>query len=265
MHESAEDTNRTGPPRSAFRERIARLVARVAPLVRPWLEQTAMNLKVWMPVFLSKPMKSTQVRYRAREHRNGLSWKLVMPSKCWQCDTTDGLSRRDLNLSVRAFDGPLPIAMGTFGTGLLFWMLAFLASWATGYSIGFLLMILGAVILTFKSWQERVKMTFWTCASHADELTPPAVVSYDEDLYVFLPTERLAEQARADVMAARRREGKYGNEAPPERPSQDARAPAEPLPLEEPEEPSLLPTRLPGARTELPPLKLAGDEDEPQG
>jgi hypothetical protein len=263
MHESADEMKEARPPRSGFRERVSALVARVAPLVRPWLEQTALNLKVWIPALLSKAMKSSQVKYRAREHRNGLTWKLIMPSQCWQCGTTEGLKRRDVNLSVRAFDGPLPIAIGTFGIGALFWILTILTFWWMAFSIGCLLMVLGAGILLLKSWTERVKLTFWTCAGHAEELTPPAVVSYDEELFVFLPTEELAERARAEVVAARRREGKYTSEAPLERPANDGRATAEALPVLEPAEPSTLPTRLPGTRTELPPLKLAGEEDQP--
>jgi len=61
-------------------------------------------------------------------------------------------------------------------------------------------------LMALKSWRERVKLTFWTCPEHAEELAPPGLVSHEEDLYVYLPTEELAEKARADVIAARRRE-----------------------------------------------------------
>ncbi len=209
MDEPADEAPEPKASQAAPPERKAGIFARVAPLARPWLEQTTLNLKVWIPALRSKAMKSGQVKYRARESRTGLTWKLVLPSVCWHCGTTEGLSRRDFNFSLRAFDGPLPIATGTFGFGALFWILALLFGWSTAFVIGCLLMLLGAGLLCLKSWRERVKLTFWTCPAHAEELTPPGVVSHDEDLYVFLPTEELAGKARAEVIVARRREGKY--------------------------------------------------------
>jgi len=243
--------------------RVTGFFARIGPLARPWLEQSALNLKVWIPALQSKVMKSGQVKYRAREHRAGLTWKLILPSQCWHCGTTEGLSRRDFNLSIRAFDGPLAIAGGTFGVAVLLLAVALVFRVWWPFNLGFLLSLLGAGLLALKSWREKVKATFWTCAAHAEDLVPPGVVSHDEDLYVFLPTEELASKARAEVVAARRREGKYASEMPVDRPASDGRPPAvAKSPAPSPEE-SSIPTRLPGTRTELPPLKLAGEEDGP--
>jgi len=256
--EDESEASPAGPP-----GRVAGFFARIAPLARPWLEQSALNLKVWVPALQSKAMKSGQVKYRAREHRAGMTWKLIMPSQCWHCGTTDGLSRRDFNLSLRAFDGPLAIATGTFGVAALLLVVALVFRVWWPFNLGFLLVLLGAGLLLLKSWREKVKLTFWTCPAHAEELVPPGVVSHDEDLYLFLPAEELAAKARAEVIAARRREGKYASEIPVDQPASDGRpaanAKSPPAPVEE----SPLPTRLPGTRTELPPLKLAGEDDGP--
>jgi len=208
-------------------------------------------------------MKSGQVKYRAREHRSGLTWKLILPSQCWHCGTTEGLSRRDFNRGVRAFDAPLPIATGTYGTAASLWLLAIVFGQWWAFNLGVLLILLGSGLLWLKSWGERVKLTFWTCAAHAEELAPPGLVSHDEDLYLFLPMEELAERARAEVIAARRREGKYTSDMPVDRSASEGRPPADAKSSPTPSVESALPTRLPGTRTELPPLKLAGDEEDP--
>jgi hypothetical protein len=263
MDERDDEIDEGETPPAGPRGRVAGFFARIAPVVRPWLEQSALNLKVWIPALQSKVMKSGQVKYRAREHRAGMTWKLILPSQCWHCGTTDGLSRRDFNLSIRAFDGPLAIAGGTFGVAVLLLAVALVFRVWWPFNLGFLLTILGAGLLALKSWREKVKLTLWTCAAHAEEMAPPGVVSDDEDLYLFLPTEELAAKARAEVIAARRREGKYASEIPVDRPVSDGRSPASAKSSPTPPEESSLPTRLPGTRTELPPLKLAGEDDGP--
>jgi hypothetical protein len=81
-------------------------------------------------------------------------------------------------------------------------------------------------------------------------------VSYDEDLYLYLPHESLAEPARAELIASRKKNQKRPAPAP-EQAEPRQREPA-------PDDGGALPPSRPIAvRTELPPLKLAGEEDEP--
>ena len=124
------------------------------------------------------------------------------------------------------------------------------------------------MLLFVKSWKERVRLAFWTCAEHADDALAPQMSPGEDDLHVFVASESLAEAARAELKAARRRDlpdrpagvssGPSTKSDNPQKPSvrdrAGDRAPAE----DEPPPPSRpLPTR-----TELPPLKLAGEEED---
>ena len=220
--------------------------------IRPLLEQSALNLRVWLPVLRTPDMKGRQVRYRARENRVGLKWNLALPRQCWQCAKTDGIEPRDTARTLRCFDNPVAIVSSTFGVaGALLLLWAF-TSWGWPPKLAILLAIGGGVLLFIKSWQEKVRITIWTCGEHAADL-PQCRAAVDEDeLHLFVPNESLAETARAELQAARRREptpsvaaAEHGDPAPP--------------PADAPPPPS----RSPGSRTALPPLKLAGDEEEP--
>jgi hypothetical protein len=212
-------------------------------------------------------MKGCEIRYGAREHRTGLKWQIALPEQCWQCGATEGLERRELSRSVRRFESPLTIVSGTFGVAiaLLVVWLVFGGAWL--FRLSFVLALLGAALLFVKSWKERVRLTYWSCAQHADDALAPRMSPGEDDLYVFVASESLAAAARAELKAARRRdlpdrpaaaeraEKAEKPEKPAARPRAENRAPSE----DEPPPPSRpLPTR-----TELPPLKLAGDEDEP--
>lgn len=236
--------------------------------MRPAVEQSALNLRVWLPMLRTPDMKGREIRYGAREHRAGLKWQIALPEQCWQCGKSEGLERRELSRSVRRFESPMTIISSTFGVAgaLLIVWLVFGGAWTI--RLAFLLAIVGAALLFVKSWKERVRLAFWTCAEHADDALAPQMSPGEDDLHVFVASEALAEAARAELKAARRRDlpdrpASVSSSAPSksEKPQNfnardraGDRAPSE----DEPPPPSRpLPTR-----TELPPLKLAGEEDE---
>jgi hypothetical protein len=236
--------------------------------IRPTLEQSALNLRVWLPILRTPDMKGREIRYGAREHRAGLKWQIALPEQCWQCGKSEGLERRELSRSVRRFESPLTIISGTFGVAcaLVVVWLVFGGAWT--FRLAFLLAIVGAALLFVKSWKERVRLAFWTCAEHADDALAPQMSPGEDDLHVFVASESLAEAARAELKAARRRDlpdrpagvssgpsaksDKLQKPSPRDRAGDRAPAEDEPPPPSRP-----LPTR-----TELPPLKLAGEEDE---
>ena len=260
------DTDRKSSPSDA-----AGAANRYWQAVRPALDQSLLNLRVWLPVLRTPDMKGREIRYGAREHRAGLKWQIALPEQCWQCGKTEGLEKRELSRSVRRFESPLSIISGTFGVALALLVLWLSFGWVWPFRLAFLLAIVGALLLLVKSWKERVRMTFWSCAEHAEDPLTPQMSPGEDDLHVFVASESLAEAARAELKAARRRDlpdrpaaANSGQRTKPEKPQKpsvrdraDDRAPSE----DEPPPPSRpLPTR-----TELPPLKLAGEEDEPSG
>ena len=229
--------------------------------MRPAVDQSLLNLRVWLPILATPDMKGREVRYGAREHRAGTKWQISLPEQCWQCGKTEGLQKREVSRSVRRFESPLSIISGTFGVALALFVLW--VAWGWGLSLALLLTIVGAVLLFVKSWKERVRMTIWTCPEHAAEFAPPEISPGEDDLHLFVATESLAQAARAEIKAARRRnlpERPVSGDTPEnadkpavrERPANRAPSPDEPPP----------PSRPQPTRTELPPLKLAGDEDE---
>lgn len=231
--------------------------------MRPAVDQSLLNLRVWLPILATPDMKGREVRYGAREHRAGTKWQISLPEQCWQCGKTDGLEKREVSRSVRRFESPLSILSGTFGVAIALFVLCIVFRSITLFNLAFLLSIVGAVLLFVKSWKERVRMTIWTCPEHAAEFAPPEISPGEDDLHVFVATESLAQAARAEIKAARRRNL-------PERPvSADATENADKPAVREraanrapsPDEPPP-PSRPLPTRTELPPLKLAGDEDE---
>lgn len=229
---------------------------------RPVLDQSLLNLRVWLPILATPDMKGREIRYGAREHRASTKWQIALPEQCWQCGKTEGLQKREVSRSVRRFDSPLSIISGTFGVSVVLLVFCILLRSPMLFNLAFLLAIVGGVLLFVKSWKERVRITLWTCPEHAAEFAPPEISPGEDDLHVFVATESLAEAARAEVKAARRRNlpERPAGADPTERADKPAvreraanRAPSS----DEPPPPSrTLPTR-----TELPPLKLAGEED----
>ncbi len=224
--------------------------------VRPLVDQATLNLRVWIPALSTPDMKGRQVRYRARENRVGLKWQVALPQQCWQCGKTTGVEQRESSRSVRCFDNPVAIVSGAYGSAVVLLLLWAFLPWGLPLKLAILLAIGGSALLFIKSWKERVRIVIWTCPEHAADLPDCGCAVNEDELYLFVPSESLAETARAEQQAARRRE-----QGPPaSKAASDASAPPPPSAAEPPS-----PSRSLGSRTELPPLKLDGEEDEAPG
>jgi hypothetical protein len=201
-------------------------------------------------------MKLRLVKYRSSDARSGMTWRVGLPRQCYACGKTDDLTLRKFSQEIRVFDAPTTILGGTIGGALLLLLMAVFFLSPTLFFLSLVTAVMGSAYQFIKSWTERVKVNLFTCSEHLEDLTPPEVVSYDEDLYVFLPHESLAEPARAELIDSRKKAQKQ-RPAALEDPMQ--RAPQETSPPGSNEPP---PPRPIVTRTELPPLKLAGEEDE---
>ncbi|HWB14311.1 MAG TPA: hypothetical protein VG826_34110 [Pirellulales bacterium] len=232
-------------------------LAQQAATSRPWLDRALLNLRVWFPFLRTPDMRVRQVKYRSSDARSGMSWKVGLPQQCYACGATEGLTRKKFSNEIRVFEAPSTILGGTLGAASLFLLCGVLFFWWSFLVLGLLTLVLGCAYQFVKSWTERVTITIWSCPEHLEELTPPEAVSHDEDLYVYLPHESLAEPARAELIASRKKEQKSrpSGASPDESPQPQA----EPSPDHGAGPP---PARPIAARTELPPLKLAGDEEE---
>lgn len=262
------DRDTDAEPKTASANAASASANRFWQAMRPGLDQASLNLRVWLPILATPDMKGREIRYGAREHRTGLKWKIALPKQCWQCGKTDDLECRELSQSVRRFESPLTIISGTFGIAGVMLVLWVLGPWTLPLKLALVLILVGAALLFVKSWKERVRMTVWTCHEHAEELAAPGISAGDDDLFVFSATESLAEAARAELKAARRRDlpdrslssgqNRPVNAAQPEAGQRaDNRAPSDDAPPP--------PSRPLPSRAELPPLKLAGDEEDASG
>lgn len=260
------DDNEIDPaPAAAMHEPAAESpTRRWAAAVGPWLDRVLINLRVWLPALRTPDMKTRQIKYRARESRTALTWNIGLPRQCWQCAASDGLTSRKFSREIRSFEYPTNILGGTLGMAALLLLLWIFFSVGWCLRLAFFIAVGGLVWLWIKSWKERVRVTVWSCAEHLDELTPPDTVSYDEDLYLFAPSERLAEVARAELIASRKKEGKYLPEPAAERttPKKASSPPRDRTAASESATEAPPPARPIVTRAELPPLKLAGEEDD---
>lgn len=242
----------------AAADRPAGKLAERAAAARPWLDRALLNLRVWVPAFRTPSMKVRQVKYRSSDARSGLTWNVGLPRQCFACGKPDDLTMRRFSQEVRVFDSPTTILGGSLGAAALFFLIGVLFWWPTFLILSVIVVVLGSVYQFIKTWNERVRVTIWSCSEHLDDLTAPEVVSYDDDLYVYLPHESLAEPARAELIESRK---KVQKTRPPAVAAQADRA-AESEPAVAPAESSDAPPASIPRRTELPPLKLAGEEDE---
>lgn len=242
-------------PRTDDEPSVQRKLADRAALARPWLDRALLNLRVWFPFLRTPIMKARQVKYRSSDARSGMSWRVGLPQQCYACGSTEDLIRKKFTQQTRAFEAPSTILGGTVAGAALFLLLSILFGKLSFLILAILVLIMGSVYQFIKSWTEKVTITIWSCPEHLEELTPPEVVSHDDDLYVYLPHESLTEFARAELIASRKKEQKS---RPPLSPVEAERKPSEPEP-DEGEPPP--PARPIGVRTELPPLKLEGEED----
>jgi hypothetical protein len=190
------------------------------------------------------------VTYAARESREGTSWEIILPSRCWECGATERLLKREYDRELRSFESP--VAIGSCAVAVAFFFLL-LGGWLGGMAYWLFLMALvgGGAMLFLKSWNERARVAISTCPEHADGLKAPGLVVYDNELSVILPTSQLAKAARDEMLAKRREKSRY-SEAPP--PS-DIDKPR-PAAATEPQAKEARYAQKDYKRDELPPIKL---------
>jgi hypothetical protein len=228
-----------------------RALAAAAPAWRQFL----VNLKVWAPYFSNRVDRERLVRFSAADERVGLKWTVAMPKQCWSCESEEGLVAIEFKRLLRAYENPLSILAGTAaaaGIGLL------LLLFSPGIYTLLLLAVVVAVglaILRLKSWDEDVRLVFWSCPAHVEELRQPDLAIDDQQLCVASPTFELADAARDAIRAKRKRGHKpYEEGGGPADDEPVTRRPTaasdEPPPSERPQP------------VELPPIRLAGEEDE---
>ena len=233
--------------------------------LRPLARQAWINLQVWLPILQNRTERERLVKFHPREHREGTRWSLDLPKQCWQCGATETLWDRELELEVRAFEYPLQVLAGMLGAAGFFLFVAWVAGSWKSLLLYLLSLIVGGIVLWVKSWPETVKMRLWTCPQHAAEMRAPTMGIEEGELFLFMPSEGLADEARRELRRARL-----------ERDSLLPGAPRSGQPAGEAEETgaggrsgggasSGAPTRpvTPSGPLfpELPPIKLAGDEE----
>lgn len=237
--------------------------------MHPVWRQTWLNLQVWVPVLANPPLKRREVRYWAREARVGTTWQIALPSACWQCGTREGLTQREFDLGRSAFEQPLIFVAGSVA------VCAFFLAWATlfGSWWALLLAVLAACggigLIRLKSWTERVRLVLSTCTEHAADLKCPEFVLDQNELFLFLPTEQLAELTRVELQAERRGRARGGYSAEMDSGTAAGRPQSEhPRSVRDRDVPAddsapvyrpRLPSRPP---VDLPPIKLAGDDED---
>jgi hypothetical protein len=226
-------------------------LARARPLVR----QAWQNLKVWIPFFLNPQDRLCQVVYHAREHREGFVWHVRLPRVCWQCGGDGDLWERQVELPRRGFENPLSIVAATLGSAAFFLLLAISFRSLSMFIAGLLALVVGGLVLWAKSWIETVNIEMATCPQHADALCLPGIVVYENELHLFLPNQRLADATRAALKAER-----LGRDRTLPGVPRGTESDVEPPPARERYQ-SPYAGRLP-QRVELPPIKLAGEEEE---
>jgi hypothetical protein len=189
----------------------AQVVAEKPKSQKQWL----VNLRTWLP-FLQNPQdRQTQVKYIAREKRDGGQWRIVLPAQCWNCSATGDLQVKKFTRSLRCFESPVAIiGIGVMITSILLAAAAIITS--------LLLMLLGAAALAalattglvwIKSWTEEVKISLSTCSKCAVDAREPDMAMDGDDLYVYAFNSSLAEAAIAGLKAERRGKSKFGPDA----------------------------------------------------
>ncbi len=263
MESTEQSTNEPSDPQPAETEKKHGLFARYWPYARPYLRQTWLNIRVWIPVLLNPGDRARQVRYWTREARHRGTWEVALPKQCWKCGETENLRKREWSLERYSFEYPTLIAGIAVGTGIPSLWLATKFMTTFFLSVAFFAFVGAIVAIYLKSWSEHVRIIMWTSEKHADNMPSPEVVIDQGELYLFAPTAQLAEVAREELKRRRREMKRVMPDNPGE--GRDERAvsmddkPAEVESHELPPRPAKV-TRTP--TPDLPPIKLAGDEDD---
>ena len=148
------------------------------------------------------------VKYRSRENRVGLTWTVALPPQCWECGATNDLKDRHWTVDVRSFEYPIAVVAGTLAVILVVLVIGWLLPWWATLSLLIAALVVGTAVFWIKSWSERVVIAMSACPDHSTEATMPDVVVYDDELFVYLPTSRLAKAATAELSAQRRTAGR---------------------------------------------------------
>jgi hypothetical protein len=226
---------------------------------QPAWRQLWLNLKVWAPYLSNRVDRDRMVRFNALDYRIGLKWTTALPKQCWECGAEAPLTATEFKRLLRAYENPLAILAGT-AAGVLIVLLILLFAPLTGLVLLLLVVGIGVGLLKLKSWDEDVRLVIWSCPDHAAELTLPEMCVDDQQLCVFAPTPEIAEAAREAIREKRKRGLKpyEGAEAPPE----EQPATARPRRSATAQTATIAPSPSPAAPVELPPIRLAGEEDD---
>ncbi len=227
---------------------------------RPGWRQFLVNLRVWAPYFSTRVDRERLVRFSAIDERVGLKWTTILPKQCWSCQAAEKLSPTEFKRPLRAYENPLSVLSGTAAGVMIGLLMLMLAPGLFTFAFLVIVVAIGLAILRLKSWVEEVRVTFWSCPEHKEELREPDIAIEDQQLCVVAPTLELAAAAREAIrerrknrMRASDHSGDASNDSPrPKRSRNETSGPQEkaPAPVEKPQP------------VELPPIKLAGEEDE---
>lgn len=233
-----------------------RMLAGAAPAGRQFL----VNLKVWAPYFSNRIDRDRLVRFSALDYRVGLKWTAALPKQCWACGAEEPLAATEFKRVLRAYENPLAILAGTAAGGLIGLLILLFAPGIGTLLLLALILAVGLGLLKLKSWDEDVRLAVWSCREHGAELAMPEMCIDDQQLCVFAPTVELAETARASIREKRKRGLKpyEGAVAPPEEESSPARSRRPAAAVAE----SAPSSYTPPPPAELPPIRLAGEEDD---
>ena len=230
--------------------------------LRPRLWQTLVNLRIWVPVLSNRGLEARLVRLWARECRSGLSWEYDLPKQCWRCGSQDELIGRQLRRDVRSFESPLVLVACAAAVMIL----CMLCAWLLGSWLAMLLALAtipaGYALILLRSWNENVSLSTWRCREHEAEPCVPDMAVDQGELFLYLPSAKLAEAANRELADKRRNtkaeRGAMHDTLPhPSAPSSDApdkTAPSRP-------EPGKIFGERP-SKPDLPPIKLVGEDWE---
>ncbi|MCL6504627.1 MAG: hypothetical protein K6T86_18255 [Pirellulales bacterium] len=220
-----------------------------------------LNVQVWIPDLLAPHLRRRLVQYWGRESRNGTTWSIPLPAECFRCGKKQNLQAIRLKRQLRGFDSPVGLLF-TAGIGALVTLaLGIFFSTYVWYVASLLFLVVGVGLTWSRSWVDDVELSISTCPDHAAEVEFPELVLYERDLYLFAPTEQLAEAARKELDAQRRRDKRFVHDEPPPAPAVEREPAARRSEgLAPPREPT---SRQPPSREPLPPIPLDDPDAEP--
>jgi hypothetical protein len=243
-------------PPSSPEARGPNFFERTWPKVKPYVDRSWLVLRAWVPFFANPEFRSKQVIYVAKDSRNAGVWTVALPKKCLHCGRDEVTVARQFPHDVRNFETPAPILGAIAGLFVFFMLLWLWLSYSQLFLLSLAILLGGAVLMYVKSWKEEVEIAAWACADHTGTAVGPEIVPQEDVLHVIVANTKLAEAARADVLALRKARQGYAG-APP---STSSASPPPARPTVRPGEVSpATPPRPETAsyrREELPPIKL---------